>query len=128
MADHERQHELDPCQCSICEKSFTNKHFLSNHKKTHISEECPDCGGSFSRLKKHIAHIHQLDGEKRYHCNHCGKGLVTKIMLNSHIMSVHLKLQPHQCRYGCENKYNDVNNRAAHERKRHGGIFTRKNK
>ena len=127
MTDHRRQHEVDPCQCLKCGKAFTNKHFLSNHLLTHISEVCPDCGGTFRRLKEHITKKHQLDGEKKFHCNQCGKGLVTKFMLNSHMMSVHLKLQPHQCRYGCENRYNDVNNRAAHERKRHGGIFTRRN-
>ena len=28
MADHMRQHEVDPCQCLTCGKSFPNNHFL----------------------------------------------------------------------------------------------------
>ena len=35
-------------------------------------------------------------------------------------MSVHLKLRPFKCRYGCEFGYNDQANRNSHERKKHG--------
>ena len=96
MADHRKQHEEDPCQCSTCGKSFKNNRFLSNHKKVHIHEVCPDCGGTFSKLKEHIESKHQQDEEKRFHCNECGKGLANKFTLKSHIMSVHLNVQPHQ--------------------------------
>ena len=39
-------------------------------------------------------------------------------------MNVHIKSQPVRCRYGCSNTYNDRSNMAAHERRRHGGVYT----
>ena len=48
-----------------------------------------------------------------------------KSIMENHRMNMHIKAQPHQCRYGCENSYNDVSNRNAHERRRHGEIFSK---
>ena len=39
-------------------------------------------------------------------------------------MSVHLKLRPYKCRYGCDDSYNDYHNRNSHEKKKHGKLFT----
>ena len=125
---HMKKHEVDPCHCLICGKIFPNKFYLAIHNSVHKSDTlCPDCGGNFTHLKLHIENKHKSDKEKKFGCPKCGKGLSSLISLKSHEMSVHLKLHPYQCRYGCENRYNDVNNRAAHERKRHGGVFNKVN-
>ena len=115
------KHKSEPCKCPNCEKVFQNKYLLMNHKQANHPTDtiCPHCGGNFSRLKEHIGNKHTLEHEKKFICKQCGKGLSNRVSLNTHMMSVHMKLQPYQCRYGCENKYNDSANRAAHERRRH---------
>ena len=50
--------------------------------------------------------------------------LVKKDTLESHRMSMHLKLRPHYCRYGCDMSYNDTSNRNQHEKRVHGQLFT----
>ena len=121
-------HKSDPCKCPTCKTYFQNTYLLMNHKKANHPKDtiCPHCGGNFSKLKEHIANKHTLDHEKKFSCNQCGKGLTSKSTLNTHMMSVHLKLQPYQCRHGCQNKYNDGANRAAHERRRHKGMTRKK--
>ena len=120
--------------CDFCSVSFHNlkQHIEVVHKrnptfirKKRIPKKCPHCCESFSHLQTHIDNKHTADSEKNFSCQECGKGFSVRQALRSHMMNVHIKSRPHQCRYGCENSYNDVNNRAAHERRRHGQIFTK---
>ena len=88
------------------------------------SEQCTICGAVVLRLKDHIRSVHTADEDKRFVCNFCGKGFFDKKKLENHKMNVHLKLRPHRCRYGCDIGYNDTSNRNAHEKKKHGGLFS----
>ena len=76
-------------------------------------------------MKSHMAQ-HIPDEQRNFVCNidDCGKGFTIKSSLNKHLMNVHSKLRPYKCRYGCIFAYNDKSNRDAHERKKHGKIFT----
>ena len=66
---------------------------------------------------------HPKEEDKKFICPECDKRFVTNHLMEKHRMSVHLKLRPYNCRYGCEFAYNDSSNRNAHERKTHGKLF-----
>ena len=74
-------------------------------------------------LNLHIKSVHTPDDQKKFQCQQCGKGFLVQRALDSHMMNMHLKLKPYNCRYGCEISYNDVSNRNHHERKQHGKLF-----
>ena len=67
--------------------------------------------------------IHTPDEKKKFQCQDCGKGFAQKDSFEAHRMSMHLKLRPHKCRYGCDMAYNDVSNRNQHEKRVHGKLF-----
>ena len=72
--------------------------------------------------------VHAPDNEKQFQCRECGKGFIHANKLEEHAMNVHIKSQLYQCRYGCENRYNDSTNRNVHENRRHGGLFVKREK
>jgi len=114
-------HDNKPVECVTCKEvcrneTFFKRHMLHHHKP---AQECDICGKSFKSIKLHKQVVHTT--EKPYKCDNCDQSFNTKNNLNKHIMNVHTKTQPYTCRYGCEDKrYNDSNNRRAHERRRHG--------
>lgn len=111
--------------CKICGKQLVSKSGLSTHKKTHLGpEQCPICGDFFKQLKVHMNQKHQDDSDKNHQCDVCKKGFLTMYEVNKHKMSAHIKARPYNCRYGCTFAYNDKSNRNAHERKKHGAVFT----
>ena len=121
-----QKHDPKPSDCQICGKLFDNLFLMRQHKKQCVDagdKTCEICGGSFKQLARHMKVSHTTDMEKIFKCNECEKGFVDRADLNSHNMSVHIKSQPYQCRYGCENRYNDSSNRYAHEKRRHGQVF-----
>ena len=126
VSNHIKKHHEylpDSFYCSDCGKGFPSKGDLYNHMKSHKEKEtCPECGAKVRCLSKHMQK-HQTEEDKKFICEHCDKRFFNVHLLNKHIMNVHLKLRPYKCRYGCEFAYNDVSNRAAHEKKTHGKLF-----
>ena len=121
---YERHHDTKTVQCPDCGEMQTNKHELYKHKKrVHTRETCGICGSEVKNLSVHMRNQHISDDQARYKCEYCQKGFMDKPLMEKHIMNVHIRTQPHKCRYGCENSYNDKSNRAAHERRRHGSCF-----
>ena len=122
---HKFKHEfVEKIPCSKCGKEI-EKQNMNRHLKLHEAKlECPQCGQKVRELERHIYRLHTPDEEKKFQCQDCGKGFMLQRELEMHRMSVHLKLQPHKCRYGCDISYNDASNRNAHEKKTHGKIFT----
>ena len=118
-------HESTPVPCPLCGKVMKNEAALKAHKKkVHNAAPCPICGTVVKNLKFHMEEMHTANSEKKFHCQDCGKGFMTKQRIESHRMNNHLKTQPYQCRYGCENSYNDRSNRNAHEKRRHGAVLS----
>jgi predicted RNA-binding Zn-ribbon protein involved in translation (DUF1610 family) len=109
--------------CPDCGKVVKDAYLRRHQLKVHVSSACPICGVVVKNMKVHMQSLHMDDSEKRFHCEDCGKGFMEKAVMDNHRMNMHLKTQPHQCRYGCDNRYNDTSNRNAHERRRHGGLF-----
>ena len=122
------RHSCKPIPCPDCNKIMQSKIKLKVHwKKVHTSTPCLICGAVIKSMQVHMDDQHRQDSEKTLHCIDCGRGFMWKQKLEDHRMSVHIKSLPYNCRYGCDNKYNDRSNRHAHERRRHGKPFTTAN-
>ena len=114
----------EPVSCPDCNKILKNKDILKNHwRKVHVSAPCSICGVVVKNMGLHMGERHKPNSEKKFLCSDCKNGFMTKQKLENHRMSVHLKSQPHKCRHGCDNRYNDSSNRNAHERRRHKETF-----
>ena len=119
------EYHPDSYYCSECGKGFPTQSKLSTHMKIHQeSSPCPECGAVVKNLRTHMIHKHHTEEDKKFICQDCDKRFLYSSKLDKHRMSVHLKLRPYKCRYGCEFAYNDICNRSAHERKTHGKLFT----
>ena len=108
--------------CHVCGKVFQSKVHLKEHlNRTHQEKTtCNICGLVVKHMKQHLDNVHKSDCDKRYRCEYCSKSFDQSDKMKRHQMSVHLKLQPFKCRYGCGLAYNDRSNRNQHERKKHG--------
>ena len=125
----QRMHPSAPLEkkfmCHKCDKTFLDDHNLKRHMVSHEEKTaCPECGLKVRKMKLHMRVSHTPDDQKKFQCPDCGKGFIQKRTLGIHRMNVHLKLQPYKCRYGCDIAYNDSSNRAHHEKKKHGKLFT----
>ena len=123
---HKRKvHEAD-VSCELCGKVFDSDLNLATHiKNTHREKApCQICGAVVKHMDYHIAQNHTEDSQKKCQCQYCGKGFTERQKLDRHVMSIHLKLKPYNCRYGCDIAYNDYSNRNQHEKKKHGCLFT----
>ena len=120
-----KYHDTEECSCHKCGKKYRDRMSLRDHLRDCMkSEQCNLCGIMVLRMKDHIRSVHTAEEDKRFVCNLCGKGFYEQRKLENHKMNVHLKLRPHRCRYGCDIGYNDTSNRNAHEKKKHGGLFS----
>jgi len=123
LKNHLEVAHQEKVSCHICGGSYAKKH-LKSHLKTHSDKTiCTICEKEVRNLSRHIESMHTSDDQKSHHCQECGKGFTDREVLRRHQMSVHLKLRPYKCRYGCTFAYNDQANRNAHERKLHGQVF-----
>ena len=82
MVNHIKRHEnQDKFKCEKCEYSSYDRNAFENHKTSHLVAEgvvekvhCPECGMGFNtefHLRKHMDHIHPVDGKKYYKCSSC---------------------------------------------------------
>ena len=128
LAQHIRnihKYHPDSFYCSECGRGFPSKSTLSKHMRTHEEKQtCSVCGSMVIDLKLHMKLRHSKEEDKKFICPECDKRFVNANYMEKHRMSVHLKLRPYNCRYGCEFAYNDWSNRNAHEKKTHGKLFT----
>jgi len=111
--------------CPHCPKKFNKTAMHAHIKKVHSGfNMCPECGAKVKRLKVHMQNMHTPIEQMKFKCEFCAKGFVEKGKLEKHMMNVHLKERPYNCRYGCDIAYNDVSNRNQHEKRRHGQLYT----
>ena len=70
---------------------------------------------------------HLTEQDRKFRCEQCGKGFIEKFRMRQHIESVHMGVK-YKCRYSeCETSdqtYCNSSKRSAHERKRHGRVFS----
>ena len=94
------KHVSNPVPCPECGKHFANESLVKAHKKkVHTASPCPVCGVVIKNIRVHMEEMHIANSDKRFHCEDCGKGFMTKQRFESHRMNNHIKSQPHRCRY-----------------------------
>ena len=129
----ETVHSETEAKCSACHKIFKSYSLLRHHTNyVHegVESQCEICAKIFrseKRLKAHQRLSHTAEEDKKHQCDKCAKRFVSTCDLKDHQMNVHIKARPYSCRYECGGmSYNDPSNRATHEKKKHGEIFTRR--
>ena len=117
-------HEAVMVPCPDCGKMFKDRYLKLHQRKVHSAAACEICGVVVKNVKHHMQGVHMADSDKRFHCKDCGKGFMCRVTMDNHRMNMHIKAQPQFCRYGCDYRYNGTSNRNAHERLRHGAVWT----
>ena len=112
-------HSTTPAICQSCGKHFKNRFTLTKHSSGCINEmPCPICGKLVKQMKQHTDFCHTSDLDKKWKCEHCGKGFLGQRHMEIH-KNTHLKLKPFKCRKGCELGFADPANRGQHEKRPH---------
>ncbi|GJQ83903.1 hypothetical protein Trydic_g19842 [Trypoxylus dichotomus] len=77
--------------CTDCQKKFTTKREMKNHKRTHAGKPftCDFCQKGFSRTSHLIRHRRVHTGERPFNCKECGKSFARQDKLKLHIRSSH---------------------------------------
>ena len=123
MTTHYRvHHEECPVKCPECPKICKTKYHLDDHiKGTHSRIPCEHCGLMIPmrRKERHIQQAHVHPDDRKYKCDHCGKGFTDRQKLNDHI-NTHTGERPYICTY-CGKGFANHGNQRAHIRQAHLG-------
>ena len=112
-------HSTIPAVCENCGKHLKNKYTLKHHSTgCRVETPCPICGKLVKQMKQHTDMCHTSDLDKKWKCEHCGKGFLSERRMEFHT-NIHLKLKPYKCRKGCERGYTDPAHRGRHEKRVH---------
>jgi len=90
--------------CDICNKGFTDQHFLDKHKEKHNLPEkpyvCEKCGKGFAKAGKLTSHKQKHEDEEssqEFKCPECGKKLKHRHSLRKHINVQHKSKNVFMC-------------------------------
>ncbi|XP_067635822.1 gastrula zinc finger protein xFG20-1-like [Eurosta solidaginis] len=78
--------------CKLCSKSYTSKHSLIHHMRTHTGErpfECKICGERFICNSTLKSHARRHTGERPYSCDVCGKRFIQHSSMMAHMKLNH---------------------------------------
>ena len=104
--------------CDLCSRDVKGAAMLRLHKRRFHKEKqtCSHCGVVVKKMKEHMLTKHTNNDEKRFICQECGKGFITKYKLQCHV-NIHSDQKPFVCRLSnnCGKAYADAGNRLKHE-------------
>lgn len=120
---HLQTHEPGPRErphiCELCGKSFMDRSYLCNHKKTvHIRDkkfECNVCSRIFYNRCAHKKHVITHLGIRPHKCDMCGQGYTTSYNLTVH-KRIHSGERPYQCQQ-CDATFAQKNSLNVHMKK-----------
>ncbi|XP_055629249.1 zinc finger protein OZF-like [Toxorhynchites rutilus septentrionalis] len=121
------QKRWKPFKCDICKKTFTSKHGVRLHMRTHTGERsflCPHCQKTFRESSTLMKHIRTHTGERPHSCPHCPKTFIQHSTLQGHIRS-HTGERPYLCPH-CEKTFKVSSMLYLHMRKTHPGLLESK--
>ena len=117
IAHIRKYHSGNNIKCPKCDKtSSTYKNALNHHIVMHERSPCLICGKFFSAktIGRHTRMAHTANEEKKYKCEHCGKGFVANHYLQDHI-NTHTGEKPHVCKV-CGKGFASIGTHKMHER------------
>ena len=107
---NDRSSTTTPLQfvCDICERNFTTKSNLNQHRIVHSGKlfTCTECDYSCSTKYRFKQHLCVHSGEKPFSCEVCNRGFIRKSTLTEHL-KVHSGERPYSCTvcdYRCKRK------------------------
>ena len=119
LTTHRRYaHDDEIHVCDLCSREVKGAAMLRLHKRRFHKEKqtCSHCGVVVKKMKEHMLTKHTNNDEKRFICQECGKGFITKYKLQCHV-NIHSDQKPFVCRLSsnCGKAYADAGNRLKHE-------------
>ena len=86
LKQHKQIHTGDTLySCTQCEKRFTNQDYLTRHMNVHSSKyKCTECGKCFNRNHDLTVHRRSHSGDKPFECTVCSKRFTTSSHLVVH--------------------------------------------
>ncbi|TRY94734.1 hypothetical protein DNTS_021622, partial [Danionella cerebrum] len=87
MEHHKKHHEVSrPFKCLVCEKTFSQKRYLTQHQQTHNARpyKCTVCSESFKTETSLAYHSKLHDPKRQYHCPICNRNYLTEKDLSKH--------------------------------------------
>ena len=107
---HKSSHGGKPFRCLACNKQYSCKKTLFNHKKMFHSDAeekakfhaCDVCGKAFPKKSSLLYHSISHSGQKPYKCDKCDKAYPYKYNLATHKRTVHSDIPVEKVRHQCE--------------------------
>ncbi|TRY73481.1 hypothetical protein TCAL_05055 [Tigriopus californicus] len=120
--------------CNHCKIDFPSaKKFKRHWTQAHPDSDmelpdgwfsCDQCPQRFQEkiyVQRHWELVHGTEEDKAYKCGLCQKNFSEKPKLKYHMLNIHIKSRPYNCRSpGCTSTFNYCGNLYAHEKKLHG--------
>jgi len=106
ITEHPHDGKTRPYLCTVCDKRFTQKRSLNDHKRIHSGEKpfvCTVCDKQFSRKGSLKRHKRMHSGEKPFVCTVCDKRFTEKGSLKTH-KQLHSEGQLYSCTQ-CEKRF-----------------------